>query len=71
MADPYGLLLPRLEPLRMRKAMTQLELAKAASVSPATVNRAEAGVTISMENTHKIAVTDILIEALIQNGCWF
>jgi transcriptional regulator with XRE-family HTH domain len=55
MPSDYGLMLPKLKHMRMRKAMTQLELAKLAGVARATVNRAERGEIVSFANVRKLA----------------
>jgi transcriptional regulator with XRE-family HTH domain len=53
--NPYGLTLPHARAWRRRRAMTQGELAQAAGISRVTVNRAERGGAISMENVRKLA----------------
>lgn len=64
--NAYGVVLPHIRVWRMSRALTQLELAKAAGVSRATVVRAESGGTISMENIRKIAgVLGVSAEDLI------
>ena len=56
MGQEYGVWLPKLKHIRMRKALTQGELAQKAGVARATINRAERNVgPISLPNVRKIA----------------
>jgi transcriptional regulator with XRE-family HTH domain len=63
-----GVVVPYLERLRKRRALTQQDLAQAAGVSRGTVNRAEQGLAIDVAVVRKVAAALGVAPAQLMDG---